>query len=64
MYSARIGRITLLNSDYKIYTKILANRMKTVVHEFVSDTEKGFVPKEIIHDCTMLLSKPDRGVDQ
>ena len=48
--------ITLLNSDYKIYTKILANRMKTVVHEFVSDTQKGFVPKEIIHDCTMLLN--------
>jgi hypothetical protein len=48
--------ITLLNSDYKIYTKLLAQRMKGVVHEFVSNTQKGFVPKEIIHDCTMLLN--------
>ena len=27
--------ITLLNTDYKIFTRVLANRMKTVVHEFV-----------------------------
>ena len=48
--------ITLLNADYKIYTKLLAARMKTAVHEFVSGTQKGFVPKELIHDCTTLLN--------
>ena len=47
--------ITLLNADYKIYTKILANRMKTVVHQFVDESQKGFVPRENIQDATMLL---------
>ena len=42
--------LTMLNSDYKIYTKILANRLKTVVHEFVSTMQKGFVPDlSLIH---------------
>ena len=36
--------ITLLNTDYKIYTRVLARRMKKVVHEFVSECQKGFVP--------------------
>ena len=29
--------------------------MKTAVHQFVSHTQKGFMPRELIHDCTMLL---------
>ena len=47
--------ITLLNTDYKIFTRILAKRMKNVVHEIISSTQKGFVPRELIQDCTMLL---------
>ena len=47
--------ITLLNTDYKIFTRILANRFKEVVHEFVSREQKGFVPRELIQDCTLLL---------
>jgi hypothetical protein len=47
--------LTMLNSDYKIYTKILANRLKTVVHEFVSSMQKGFVPDVFIAECTMAL---------
>ena len=47
--------ITLLNTDYKMYTRIMARRMRDVVHEFVSESQKGFVPRELIQDCTMLL---------
>ena len=36
--------ITLLNTDYKVFTRVLANRMKKAVHEFVSKCQKGFVP--------------------
>ena len=48
--------ITLLNGGYKIYTRLLAQRMKTVVHLFVSETQKGFVPSTFIGDCSMLLN--------
>ena len=47
--------LTMLNTDYKIYTKILANRLKTVVHQFVAECQKGFVPKTFIAECSMLL---------
>ena len=47
--------ITLLNTDYKIFTRVLANRMKTVVHEFVSECQKGFVPDVFIAEATALL---------
>jgi len=47
--------ITLLNTDYKMYTRILSRRMRQVVHEFISESQKGFMPRELIQDCTMLL---------
>ena len=46
--------ITLLNSDYKIYTRVLAHRMAKVVHEFVAECQKGFVPDTFIAEATML----------
>ena len=48
--------ITLLNTDYKIFTRVLAHRMKqVVVHEFVSDCQKGFVPDVFIAEATAML---------
>jgi hypothetical protein len=47
--------ITLLNTDYKIFTRVLAHRMKKVVHEFVSDCQKGFVPDVFIAEATAML---------
>jgi hypothetical protein len=47
--------ITLLNTDYKVFTRVLANRMKTAVHEFVSECQKGFVPDVFIAEATQLL---------
>ena len=50
--------LTMLNTDYKIYTKVLAERLKTaiVVHEFVSPEQKGFVPDVFIAECSMMLT--------
>jgi hypothetical protein len=48
--------ITLLQNAYKIFTRILAKRMKKVVHEFVSESQKGFVPHAFIAECSMLLN--------
>ena len=48
--------ITLLQNAYKIYTRVLTHRMRDVVHQFVSESQKGFVPKAFIAECTMLLN--------
>ena len=48
--------LTMLNTDYKVYTKVLANRLKTVVHQFVTEAQKGFVPDVFIAECSMLLN--------
>ena len=48
--------ITLLNGDYKIYTRVLTRRLNKVVTEFVADCQKGFVPRAFIGEATMLLN--------
>ena len=48
--------ITLLQNAYKIFTRVLAQRMKLVMHEFVSEAQKGFVPHAFIAECTMLMN--------
>ncbi|MDC0525679.1 reverse transcriptase family protein [bacterium] len=47
--------ITLLNVDYKILMRILANRMVDAVSQFVSDDQNGFVPNGFIAENTMRL---------
>ena len=44
--------ITLLNVDYKILTKILADRLKNVCEALISSPQKGFVPGRQITDLT------------
>ena len=48
--------ITLLNSDYKIMTRILAKRMLSIVTQFVSDNQIGFVPYTFIAESAMLVN--------
>jgi hypothetical protein len=48
--------ITLLQNSYKIFMRVLAKRMASVVHQFVAETQKGFVPHTFIADCTMLMN--------
>ena len=56
--------ITLLNADYKIFTRILAKRMGTVVHQFVSECQKGFVPDTFIAEATMLLRMTEAYINE
>lgn len=46
--------ITLLNTDYKIYTKILAQRLAKVTHQVVHTDQAGFMPGRNIHNHTRL----------
>eukprot|EP00965_Chrysotila_dentata_P015699 519820-Pleurochrysis_carterae.AAC.1 len=48
--------ITLLNSDYKILTRILAHRSRALATQFVSNDQKGFVPNLFIAESTMLIN--------
>ena len=56
--------LTMLNTDYKVYTKVLANRLKTVVHQFVSEAQKGFVPDVCRAECSMLLNLIEAWVNE
>ena len=42
--------ISLLNVDYKILTKILATRIKGVLHTIIHPDQKGFVPDRYIKE--------------
>ncbi|OWZ17708.1 reverse transcriptase [Phytophthora megakarya] len=47
--------IALLNCDYKIFTRILARRMRSYLPKMVHDTQFGFVPKRTIHGAIDLF---------
>ena len=42
--------LTLLNCDYKIASKAIANRIKTVLPELISDDQLGFIKNRCISD--------------
>ena len=42
--------ISLLNLDYKILSKVFAERLKLILHEIISDEQKGCVPGRFIGD--------------
>jgi hypothetical protein len=46
--------ITLLQVDYKIYSKVIVKRTKTVIDAFVSSEQLGFVPNRNIAEATHL----------
>eukprot|EP00965_Chrysotila_dentata_P044779 1488493-Pleurochrysis_carterae.AAC.1 len=48
--------ITLLNSDYKILTRILAHRSRALARQFVSNHQIGFVPNTFIAESSMLIN--------
>lgn len=40
--------ITLLSSDYKCMSKVLTNRLKTVISDLIDDVQSGFIPNRYI----------------
>ncbi|GJV77012.1 RNA-directed DNA polymerase, eukaryota [Tanacetum coccineum] len=49
--------ISLIGSVYKVVTKILANRLATVVSDLVSDTQSAFVANRQILDGPFILNE-------
>ena len=45
----------MLNVDYKIIAKIIANRIRKVLVMFISQEQFGSVPGKSISNCNMLL---------
>lgn len=48
------GPITLLNTDYKLLAKVLAERLKRMIDKFASPQQTGFVPGRRITDNARL----------
>ena len=43
--------LTLLNTDYKMYARVLANRLKTTIKDIISDAQYSVVPGRTILDA-------------
>ena len=54
-YLANWRPISLLNVDYKILTKVLANRVKRVLPSIISNCQNGYVRNRSIHDSIRLV---------
>jgi hypothetical protein len=49
--------ITLLNSDYKLLSKILAIRLSKFMDDFIETGQVGFMSKRLIHDNIIALNE-------
>ena len=46
--------ITLTNTDYKIYTKTIAEKLGKIAHKIIHQNQAGFIPGRNIHNHTRL----------
>ena len=56
--------LTMLNSDYKVLTKILAKRVSSVLDEIVSPQQLGFVPGRVITEASHLVKLVQAYLDE
>ena len=47
--------IMLLNTDYKMYTKVLANRLRDVAPNLIHKDQTGFMPGRSIYNETKIM---------
>jgi Reverse transcriptase (RNA-dependent DNA polymerase) len=45
--------IALLNSSYKIFSKVLANRLQVVLNEIIGESQSAFLKGRYILDCVV-----------
>ncbi|CAI7854640.1 unnamed protein product [Closterium sp. NIES-53] len=48
--------ITLLNLSYKVLARVIANRMKTVLHQVISPEQCGFLPGRWLSNAVALVA--------
>ena len=56
--------LTMLNTDYKILTKLLANRIMTVLDSIISPQQLGFVPGRRITEASHLVKLVQAYLDE
>ena len=49
--------LTMLQVGYKVYARILVNRLKTRITKVISPAQLGFVPGRIINEASHLQNK-------
>eukprot|EP00253_Pinus_taeda_P033441 PITA_33441 len=54
---SRFRPISLCNSSYKIFTKILAIRLKPLLPTLISENQGGFISNRQIHDSIILVQE-------
>ena len=56
--------VTLLNSDYKIFTKILTSRLKAVITQLIDPMQTGFVPGRFILENSQFMKLLQATLDE
>lgn len=49
--------IALANFQFKVITKVMADRLATIAPFIVSLQKRGFIPRRSIHDCICITSE-------
>ena len=62
MYVRNYRPITLLNVDYKILSKVLANRIKKVLSEIIHFDQVGYIKERNIGEAIRLIDDREKGL--